>query len=87
MTGRRPFSFPVRVYHETTGARGVRLNDAPEVTVEPVERGASRIIATQEVRRGPVAPTKARAAFACAAGARFKSDRPHAPIHAPEAVA
>jgi acyl-CoA thioester hydrolase len=32
-----------------------RLNDRLDVTVEPVERGASRLVAMQEVRRGPVA--------------------------------
>ena len=65
-----------------------RLNDALDVTVEPVERGASRIIATQEVRRGPVALTKARVALACVDSARFKPVRMPKPlIQALEAAA
>jgi acyl-CoA thioester hydrolase len=52
-----------------------RLNDRLEVTVEPVERGASRLVAMQEVRRGPMALTKARVALACVDILRFKPTR------------
>jgi acyl-CoA thioester hydrolase len=57
-----------------------RLNDALDVTVEPTERGASRFVATQEVRRGPVALTKARVALACVDTARWKPVRLPTPL-------
>ena len=57
-----------------------RLNDALDVTVEPVERGASRLVAMQEVRRGPMALTKARVALACVDTARWKPARMPKPL-------
>jgi acyl-CoA thioester hydrolase len=57
-----------------------RLNDALDVTVESTERGASRFVATQEVRRGPVALTKARVALACVDTARWKPVRLPTPL-------
>jgi len=57
-----------------------RLNDTLAVTVEPVERGASRLVAMQEVRRGPVALTRARVALACVDIARFKPARIPKPL-------
>jgi acyl-CoA thioester hydrolase len=57
-----------------------RLNDILDVTVEPVERGASRLVAMQEVRRGPVAITRARVALACVDTARWKPARMPKPL-------
>ena len=57
-----------------------RLNDVLDVTVEPVERGASRLVAMQEVRRGPVAITRARVALACVDTARWKPARMPKPL-------
>jgi len=57
-----------------------RLNDLLDVTVEPVERGASRLVAMQEVRRGPVAITRARVALACVDTARWKPARMPKPL-------
>jgi len=57
-----------------------RLNDRLDVTVEPAERGASRLVAMQEVRRGPVALTKARVALACVDTARWKPARMPKPL-------
>ena len=51
------------------------MNVALDVPVEPTERGASRLVATQEVRHGPVALTKARVALACVDTARPKPVR------------
>lgn len=64
-----------------------RLNEMLEVTVEPIERGASRLVAMQEVRRGPVAITRARVALACVDTARWKPARIPKPLqHALEAM-
>jgi acyl-CoA thioester hydrolase len=52
-----------------------RLNDRLEVTVEPGERGASRLVATQHVRRGTSTLTKARVALACIDTVRWKPAR------------
>jgi acyl-CoA thioester hydrolase len=57
-----------------------RLNDRLDVTVEPAERGASRLVAMQEVRRGPVAITRARIALACVDTARWKPARMPKPL-------
>jgi len=57
-----------------------RLNDRLDVTVEPAERGASRLVAMQEVRRGPMALTKARVALACVDTARWKPARMPKPL-------
>jgi acyl-CoA thioester hydrolase len=57
-----------------------RLNDRLDVTVEPVERGASRLVAVQEVRRGPTAITKARVTLACVDTARWKPARMPKPL-------
>jgi len=57
-----------------------RLNDRLDVTVEPAERGASRLVAMQEVRRGPVVLTKARVALACVDTARWKPARMPKPL-------
>ena len=78
-----------------------RLNDALDVTVEPVPRGVSppgrpkgklhrsaehggsssaKLVAMQEVRRGPMALTKARVALACVDTARFKPARIPKPL-------
>jgi len=57
-----------------------RLNDRLDVKVEPAERGASRLVAMQEVRRGPVALTKARVALACVDTARWKPARMPKPL-------
>jgi acyl-CoA thioester hydrolase len=57
-----------------------RLNDALEVTVEAVERGASRLRATQEVRRGPLTLTTARVALACVRAGRFSPARMPKPL-------
>jgi acyl-CoA thioester hydrolase len=64
-----------------------RLNDRLDVTVEPAERGASRLVAMQEVRRGPVALTRARVALACVDTARWKPARMPKPLqHALETL-
>ncbi len=57
-----------------------RLNDWLDVTVEAVERGASRLVAMQEVRRGPMALTRARVALACVDTARWKPARMPKPL-------
>ena len=57
-----------------------RLNDRLDVTVEPTERGASRLVAMQEVLRGPVALTRARITLACVDTTRFKPARMPPPL-------
>ncbi len=42
-----------------------RLNDTLEVTVEIEQRGASRLVARQEIRRGDAVITSARVTLAC----------------------
>jgi acyl-CoA thioester hydrolase len=55
-----------------------RLNDRLDVTVEPADRGASRLVAVQEVRREDTILTRARVALACIDTARWKPARiPH----------
>ncbi len=55
-----------------------RLNDRIDVTVEPADRGASRLVAVQEVRREGTVLTRARVALACIDTARWKPARiPH----------
>jgi len=55
-----------------------RLNDRLDVTVEPADRGASRLVAAQEVRREATVLTRARVALACIDTARWKPARiPH----------
>ena len=64
-----------------------RLNDRLDVTVEPIERGASRLVALQEVRNGPMSITKARVALACIDTARWKPARIPKPLqHALETL-
>ena len=64
-----------------------RLNDVLDVTVEPAERGASRLVAMQEVRRGPATLVRARVALACVDTARWKPARMPKPLqHALEAT-
>jgi acyl-CoA thioester hydrolase len=52
-----------------------RLNALLDVTVEPTERGASRLVAAQEVRRGNEPITRARIAVACVDTTRWKPTR------------
>ena len=64
-----------------------RLNDILDVTVEAVDRGASRLVAAQEVRRGDDPITRARIALACVDTARWKPARMPKPLqHALEAA-
>ncbi|MET0441109.1 MAG: tol-pal system-associated acyl-CoA thioesterase [Casimicrobiaceae bacterium] len=64
-----------------------RLNDILDVTVEAVDRGASRLVAAQEVRRGHEPITRARIALACVDTARWKPARMPKPLqHALEAA-
>ena len=57
-----------------------RLNDRLDVTVEPVDRGASRLVALQEVRRDGATLTRARVALACIDAARWKPARMPPPL-------
>jgi acyl-CoA thioester hydrolase len=52
-----------------------RLNDRLDVTVETAERGASRLVALQQVSRGTSTLTKARVALACVDTVRWKPAR------------
>jgi len=56
-------------------AAPARLNDDLEVTVEVLDRGASRIKARQEVRRGATLLTAARVTLACLDAARWRPVR------------
>jgi acyl-CoA thioester hydrolase len=57
-----------------------RLNDALAVTVEVEQRGASRLVARQEVRRGETVLTSARVTLACVDAARWRPVRIPAPL-------
>ncbi|MEO5765256.1 MAG: tol-pal system-associated acyl-CoA thioesterase [Casimicrobiaceae bacterium] len=64
-----------------------RLNDRLDVTVEPVDRGACRLVTTQEARRGTTTLTRARVALACVDMARWKPVRMPEPLqHALESA-
>ena len=58
-----------------------RLNDDLAVTVEALHRGASRLLARQEVRRGDDVLTTARVTLACVDAARWR------PVRIPAALA
>ncbi len=57
-----------------------RLNDALGVTVEVEQRGASRLVARQEVRRGDTVLTSARVTLACVSSAHWPPVRIPAPL-------
>jgi acyl-CoA thioester hydrolase len=57
-----------------------RLNDTLEVTVEAVERGASRLVAAQSCRRDGVALADAHVTLACVDTARWRPARIPAPL-------
>jgi acyl-CoA thioester hydrolase len=57
-----------------------RLNDSLEVTVEVLHRGASRLVARQEVRRDGAVLTAARVTLACLDAARWRPVRIPAPL-------
>lgn len=57
-----------------------RLNDDLAVTVEGVQRGASRLVARQEVRRGDTLLTAARVTLACLDAARWRPVRMPTPL-------
>ena len=52
-----------------------RLNDTLDVTVEAVDRGASRLAAMQACRRDGVALTSARVTLACVESTRWRPTR------------
>lgn len=52
-----------------------RLNDDLVVTVEGVQRGASRLVARQDVHRGDNVLTQARVTLACIDAARWRPVR------------
>jgi acyl-CoA thioester hydrolase len=60
---------------EVDFVRPARLNDALEVTVEVVHRGASRLVARQEVRRDDAVLTVARVSLACVDAAHWRPVR------------
>ena len=57
-----------------------RLNDELVVTVEAEHRGATRLVARQEVRRGDDLVTSARVTLACIDAARWRPVRIPAPL-------
>lgn len=57
-----------------------RLNDTLTVTVEVEHRGASRLVARQEVRRDDDVLTTARVTLACVDAARWRPVRIPAPL-------
>jgi len=57
-----------------------RLNDALTVTVEVVDRGASRLVARQSVTRNDTLLTKARVTLACVDTARWRPARMPPPL-------
>ena len=61
--------------------RPARLNDDLVVTVEALHRGASRLLARQEVRRGDEILTTARVTLACVDATRWR------PVRIPAALA
>lgn len=58
-----------------------RLNDALDVTVEGVHRGACRLVARQDVRRAETVCTSARVTLACLDAARWR------PVRIPDPLA
>ena len=61
--------------------RPARLNDDLTVTVEALHRGASRLLARQEVRRGDEVLTTAHVTLACVDATRWR------PVRIPAALA
>jgi acyl-CoA thioester hydrolase len=61
---------------------GARFGDALDVTVEPISRGASRLVASQDVRRGEETLTAAKVTLACLDRARWRPTRMPAPLAA-----
>jgi len=61
-------------------AAPARLNDDLEVTVEVLDRGASRLVMRQDVRRGATLLTAARVTLACLDAARWCPVRMPAPL-------
>ena len=57
-----------------------RLNDALAVTVEVEHRGASRLVARQQVRRAEAVLTSARVTLACVDTERWRPVRIPAPL-------
>jgi len=57
-----------------------RLNDALDVTVEAVERGASRLVATQSCRRDGIALANAHVTLACVDKAHWRPTRIPKPL-------
>jgi acyl-CoA thioester hydrolase len=57
-----------------------RLNDMLDVTVEGVHRGASRLVARQDVRRDDTVLTSARITLACLDSTRWRPVRIPAPL-------
>ena len=57
-----------------------RLNDRLDVTVEPVDRGASRLVAKQDVRLSGDAIVRGRITLACIDTARWKPARMPKPL-------
>jgi acyl-CoA thioester hydrolase len=57
-----------------------RLNDALAVTVEVEQRGASRLVARQQVRRDQTVLASARITLACVDTARWRPVRIPAPL-------
>ena len=57
-----------------------RLNDALAVTVEVEQRGASRLVAAQEVRRHETVLASARITLACVDAGRWRPVRIPAPL-------
>jgi len=60
--------------------RPARLNDALAVTVEVEQRGASRLVMRQDVRRGNDVLTEARVTLACVDTPRWRPVRIPAPL-------
>lgn len=57
-----------------------RLNDTLDVTVEPAERGASRLVARQEIRRDGLVLTSAQVTLACVDATSWRPVRIPAPL-------
>jgi len=84
--------FPLATFERTHGVAFVvrrleidflgpaRLNDALDVTVEAVERGASRLVATQSCRRDGIALANAHVTLACVDKAHWRPTRIPKPL-------
>ena len=57
-----------------------RLNDTLDVTVEAVERGSSRLVATQSCRRDGIALTNAHVTLACVDAVHWRPTRIPKPL-------